>query len=252
MRHRSKGALDGQSIIRKGWIMNEAGDIAARLAAIRARIEAAARRAGRDPGSVTLVAVSKTHPAARVRDALAAGQLVFGENRIQEALPKIDALAGQNIHWHLIGHLQTNKARQAVGKFELIHSVDSVALIEELDKRAAAAGGRQKILLQVNVSGEESKFGAAPGDVPALLDVLDRAPNLAPEGLMTIPPFTDDPETSRPHFKVLRGILESIRAKRPEFGSRLSMGMSDDYEVAIEEGATIVRVGTAIFGPRET
>ncbi|MCE5228010.1 YggS family pyridoxal phosphate-dependent enzyme [bacterium] len=226
------------------------GDIVGNLKTIRGRIEAAALRAGRDPASVTLVAVSKTHPAGRVREAIGAGQAVFGENRIQEALPKIEALAGLNARWHLIGHLQGNKARQAAGRFELIHSVDSPELIRELDKRAAAAGVKQKILLQINVAGEASKFGAAPDEITSLLDALSRAPNLIPEGLMTIPPLTDDPEASRPHFKRLRELLNGVRAKQPSFGSQLSMGMSDDYEVAIEEGATLVRVGTAIFGER--
>lgn len=230
--------------------MSYSDEIAGRLSEIRARMDAAARRAGRDPASVTLVAVSKTHPAERVRAALDAGQIVFGENRMQEALPKIEALADTPARWHLIGHLQSNKARQAAGRFELIHSVDSVNLIQELETRAAAAGIVQKILLQINVSGEESKFGASPSEIPALLDALSRAPHLSADGLMTIPPLTETAEISRPHFKRLRELIASIPADAPFTSRHLSMGMSDDFEVAIEEGATLIRVGTAIFGSR--
>lgn len=229
--------------------MSCSNEIAMRLAEIRARMDAAARRVGRDPASITLVAIGKTHAPDRVRAAFEAGQSVFGENRIQEALPKIDALADLGARWHLVGHLQSNKARQAVGRFELIHSVDSPALVLELEKRAAEAGFVQKILLQINVSGEASKFGAAPAEIPALLDALSRAPHLSAEGLMTIPPFNEDPESSRPHFKLLRELLAATRSAA-RLGRELSMGMSDDFEVAIEEGATLIRVGTAIFGMR--
>lgn len=230
--------------------MSGADEIACRIQEIRARMDAAALRVGRDPASITLVAVSKTHPAGRVRAALDAGQVVFGENRIQEALPKIEELAGTPARWHLIGHVQGNKARQAAGKFELIHSVDSVALIAELNRRAEAAGVVQKILLQINVSGEESKFGVAPSGIERLLDALELAQNLSCEGLMTIPPLAENAEASRPHFKFLRELYESIPADAPFARKHLSMGMSDDFEVAIEEGATLVRVGTAIFGSR--
>ncbi len=230
--------------------MSYCAEIARNLMEIHARVKAAARRAGRDPASIALVAVSKTHPTERVRAAIEAGQFVFGENRVQEALPKIDALACVQAQWHLIGHLQGNKARQAVGRFALIHSVDSVGLIQELEKRAAAAAVVQPILLQINVSGEASKFGAAPGLLPALLEALRGAPHLAAQGLMTIPPLTDDPKASRPHFRRLRGLLGSISADAPLAPRHLSMGMSDDFEVAIEEGATLIRVGTAIFGRR--
>lgn len=224
--------------------------IAANLAAVRSRIDDAARRVGRDPGGITLVAISKMNPAEKVLAAIEAGQLVFGENRIQEALPKMDALGKSGARWHLVGHLQTNKARQAVGRFELIHSVDTVRLIEELNERASAARVVQNILLQINVSGEASKFGADPEDLDALLDALSHAPHVSAQGLMTIPPFTDDPETSRPHFIRLRELLNAIPQTAPLSARKLSMGMSDDFEVAIEEGATHVRVGTAIFGAR--
>ncbi len=219
-----------------------------RLAAVRERIERAARRAGRDPAAVELVAVTKTHPADAVRAAVDAGQSLFGENRLQEALPKMDAV-GPGPRWHLIGHLQRNKAA-AVGRFELIHSVDSTRLIEELERRAAAADTQQAILLQLNVAGEASKFGAAPADLPALLAALAAAPHLRALGLMTIPPWDDDPERTRPHFSALRRLLEEAQGP-PNFEKKhLSMGMSGDFEVAIEEGATLVRLGSALFGPR--
>jgi pyridoxal phosphate enzyme (YggS family) len=222
---------------------------ATRLGAIRARLAAAARRAGRDPADVTLIAVSKTHPAGRVSELLAAGQRDFGENRVQEALPKLAAV-GPGPRWHLIGHLQTNKVASIVGKFELIHSVDSVRLIEELERRAGAAGLTQRILLQVNVAGEASKSGAPPEGLTELLTALERAPHLRAEGLMTIPPFDLDAEAARPHFARLRALLENIPASAAFTPRHLSMGMSGDFEVAIEEGATLVRVGTALFGAR--
>ncbi len=224
--------------------------IAEGLARVRRRMAEAAGRAGRDPGEIELVAISKTHPAECVRAALAAGQGLFGENRIQEALVKLDELAGEPVRWHLVGHLQRNKARQAVGRFELIHSVDSVELIEELEKRAGAAGVVQAILLQINVSGEGSKAGARPEELAGLLEALGRAPHLSGRGLMTIPPWDPDPETARPHFRRLRELLEGIEENSPLAGRELSMGMSEDMEVAIEEGATLVRVGSAIFGER--
>ncbi len=212
-------------------------------------MEAAARRAGRDPASIALVAVSKTHPTERVRAAIEAASSSSARTGSGGAAQDRRAACVQ-APWHLIGHLQGNKARQAVGRFALIHSVDSVGLIQELEKRAAAAAVVQPILLQINVSGEASKFGAAPGLLPALLEALRGAPHLAAQGLMTIPPLTDDPKASRPHFRRLRGLLGSISADAPLAPRHLSMGMSDDFEVAIEEGATLIRVGTAIFGRR--
>ena len=228
-----------------------AGDpVAARLAEVQGRIAAAAARAGRGGGEVTLVAVSKTHPAAAIEAALTAGQLVFGESRVQEALPKVEALGGR-AEFHLIGHLQRNKAHQAVGRFALIHSVDSVRLIEELEKRATMLGIVQRVLLELNVSGEASKFGAPPEALPRLIDALERAEHLRGEGLMTIAPETDDPKEARPYFARLRELLASVTVT-PHFAPiHLSMGMSGDFEVAIEEGATLVRVGSAIFGARE-
>jgi hypothetical protein len=223
--------------------------LAARLADVRERLAAAARRAGRRADDIALVAVSKTHPVELLRAAVAAGQTLFGENRVQEALPKIDALAGA-ARWHLIGHLQTNKVNQAVGRFELIHSVDSVRLIEALEARAARLPIVQPILLQLNVAGEASKFGAPPEELPALLDALAAAPHLRAEGLMTMPPYDPDPEAGRPHFTRLRELMAELPPVAHFTPRRLSMGMSGDYEVAIEEGATLLRVGTAIFGER--
>lgn len=227
--------------------------IAARLETIHGRIAEAAVRAGRGLGAVGLIAVSKTHGATVVSAAYAAGAHVFGENRVQEALPKIDALLELQPapQWHLIGHLQRNKAKDIVGRFALIHSVDSVRLIEALEEAAAKRGVVQPILLQISLAGEEQKFGASHEALPALLEALAGAPHLRGEGLMTVPPYDDDAEASRPYFRRLRELLAQI-GERPNFQPReLSMGMSGDFEVAIEEGATLVRVGTAIFGERE-
>ncbi len=222
-----------------------------RLALVHERIDAVAKRAGRNPKDVLLVAVGKTHPVPVLRAAIAAGQRDLGESRVQEALGKIDAV-GNQARWHLVGHLQRKKANAVVGRFDLIHSVDSIPLIEALERRAAALGLTQRILLQINVSGESSKHGAPPQCLPDLLQALTHAPHVRAEGLLTIPPYAEDPEQSRPHFARLRQLLlESQPA--PQFEPRhLSMGMSGDFETAIEEGATIVRIGTAIFGPRPT
>ncbi len=196
----------------------------------------------RIPAAVTLVAVTKTVPPERVDEALNAGIGVFGENKIQEAKAKIP-LVSSRARWHFIGHLQSNKARDAVELFELIHSVDSVKLAGELNKWAERAGKTQPILLEVNVSGESSKFGFRPEDLPAALAEIQKFPRLEVRGLMTVPPLGKDP---RPFFRQLRRL-------RDETGLReLSMGMSHDYEIAIEEGATIVRIGTAIFGERNS
>lgn len=226
-----------------------AAAIAERLACVSDRIAQAANRAGRDPASVLLLAVSKTFPTETVRSAMAAGLDCFGENRVQEAAAKIDQI-GAGAHWHLIGHLQRNKATIAVGRFDLIHSVDSIALIEELEKKAAARKIRQRILLQLNVSGEASKSGAPPEALPRLIEALEQAPHLSAEGLMTMPPWDPDPETARPHFTRLRQLLTATQPTDHFSPLHLSMGMSHDFEVAIEEGATIVRVGTALFGAR--
>jgi pyridoxal phosphate enzyme (YggS family) len=226
--------------------------IADRLSAVRARIDAAARGAGRDPSSVRLVAVSKTFPIEAVRDACAAGQRDFGENRVQEALEKIGAAANLDVRWHLIGHLQTNKARKAATAFAMIQSVDSVELLRRLDAAAIEAGRTPDLLIQVDLAGEATKSGARPEDVPAILDAATACRAARVVGLMTIPPIPDTPEDARPWFRRLRDLRDGWLAAGtpPAMLRELSMGMSGDFEVAVQEGATIVRVGTAIFGAR--
>jgi pyridoxal phosphate enzyme (YggS family) len=226
--------------------------IAANLHDVRARIDAAARRAGRAPGDVRLVAVSKTFPATDVRAAFGAGQVDFGENRVQEALQKISETADIPVKWHLIGHVQSNKAKKAAAAFACIHSVDSVELLERLDAAAEAQGASPEILVQVDLAGEATKFGA---DVTAARRLLDgalgaRAVRLA--GLMLMPPWNEDQEQTRPWFVKLRELRERWLGEGVPAGAlrHLSMGMSHDFEAAIEEGATLVRVGTAIFGKR--
>lgn len=225
--------------------------IAENLAAVRRRIEAAARRVGRDPAEVRLVAVSKTVSVERLREAVAAGQLLFGENYLQEARPKIATL-GEGVTWHFVGHLQSRKAKGVVELFDLIHSVDRLKLAQALEEAAARLGKIQDILIQVNLSGEESKSGASPEEVADLLAEVGKMPHLRVLGLMTMPPWFADPEQVRPYFRALRELRDRLRELRvagtalPE----LSMGMSGDFEVAVEEGATLVRVGTAIFGER--
>ena len=216
-------------------------DVASNLAAVRARIAAAAARAGRDAAAVRLVAVSKTQPAERVRAAVAAGVRDIGENYVQEAATKRAAVGG-DVRWHLIGHLQRNKAARALELFDLIHSVDSVALAEALARHAAARGAPARALVEVNVGGEASKSGVAPEALPALLERL-RDPSLVIEGLMAVPP-PGSPDEVRDHFRRLRALRDAAGLRE------LSMGMTDDFEVAIEEGATMVRIGRAIFGAR--
>lgn len=220
--------------------MNE---LATRLEAVRQRLAQAAQRAGRNPAGVALVGVSKNFPPEMVDAAVNAGLTLFGENKVQEARAKIPEVSSR-AHWHLIGHLQTNKARDAVALFELIHSVDSVKLAMELNKYAERAGKTQRVLLEVNVSGEASKFGLKTEDLPAVLAEIQALPRLQVDGLMTMAPFGKDAEAARPYFRRLRelGATHGLR--------ELSMGMSHDFEVAVEEGATLVRVGTAIFGER--
>jgi hypothetical protein len=226
--------------------------IADRLAGIRGRIAAAARSAGRDPSSVRLVAVSKTFPIDAIREAYAAGQREFGENRVQEALQKIALASDLEIKWHLLGHLQTNKAKKAAPAFSTIHSVDSVELLHKIDAAAAETGRTPKLLIQVDLAGEATKSGVPPGDVPPLFDaaVGCRAARVA--GLMTLPPIPESPEDARPWFRRLREWRDQWLAGGvpPSMLAELSIGMSGDFEVAIQEGSTIVRVGTAIFGTR--
>jgi len=226
--------------------------IADRLTEVRARISAAARSAGRDPSSVRLIAVSKTVPIDAIREAWHAGQRDFGENRVQEGLQKNATSADLEIRWHLIGHLQTNKARKAAAAFASIQSVDSVELLQKLDQAAVDAGTRPELLIQVDLAGETTKFGAAPGDLPRLLEAASRLAAAQVVGLMTLPPAPDTPEDGRPWFRRLRGLRDEwLAAGVPGSMLReLSMGMSGDFEVAIQEGATMVRVGTSIFGSR--
>ncbi len=226
--------------------------IAENLKTVQDRIISAAKRAGRDPLSIQLIVVTKTVAVDRIREAVSAGAKVLGENRVQEAREKIEVL-GRVAHWHLIGTLQANKAKYAVKLFDLIHSVDSLALAKEIDKQAAKTGKTQDILIEVNIAGEESKSGVVFKDALSLIREAAMLRNISIRGLMTMPPFSADPEDSRPYFKKLRELAANV-AKENISGvsmKELSMGMSGDFEVAVEEGATMVRVGTAIFGQRK-
>lgn len=222
----------------------------ARLDAVRERIARAAERAGRTASSVRLVAVSKTYPVEHVRAAARAGQVDFGENKVQEGLQKIPATTDIPIRWHVIGHLQSNKARKAVDAFDWIQAVDSLALLRKIDDAAVQASRRPKVLVQVDLAGEATKFGAPPAEVPALFDADLKAAELV--GLMLLPPAVDDPNEARPWFRRLVALRDTLAGSGVPATrlAELSMGMSHDFEVAIEEGATIVRVGSAIFGER--
>ena len=226
--------------------------IADRLAGVRARIDAAARSAGRDPASVRLIAVSKTFPIDSVREAYAAGQRDFGENRVQEALQKIAGMTDLSIRWHLLGHLQTNKARKAAPAFAMIQSVDGVELLEKLDRGAEESGRAPELLIQVDLAGEATKHGVPPGEVPRLFDAAAGCRAARVVGLMTLPPVPERPEDARPWFRRLRDLRDEWQAAGVPGGMlrELSMGMSGDFDVAVQEGATMVRVGTAIFGSR--
>ncbi len=218
------------------------------LAEVKKRIEQAALRCGRNPNDVKLVAVSKTHPGNVLREAAAAaGADVFGENKVQEAEGKIEEIGRENLEWHLIGHLQSNKARKAVKLFDVIHTLDSIELAERLE-RICIEENRESlsVLIEVDLANEKTKVGVAENDLPELVEFLQSCERLNLDGLMIIPPFFEDVEKVRPFFKRLREIRDKILP-----GGELSMGMSHDFEIAIEEGATIVRVGTAIFGERE-
>ncbi len=224
-----------------------------RLNEVRQRIEMGARRVGRAPEEITLIAVSKTHPTHVLDRAIMAGARDLGENRVQEAQGKIEALGRERARWHLIGHLQANKARRAVKIFDMVHSVDTVALVERLERLCAEEEREElQILIQVDLAGEVTKTGATEDELPALVDALSRCEHLRLMGLMTLPPFFEDADRARPYFQRLRELRDALRA-RAAFSTgdgELSMGMSHDYEMAIEEGATMVRVGTAIFGAR--
>jgi PLP dependent protein len=225
--------------------------IRARLADVRARIARAAGRAGRDPSAIRLIAVSKTFPAECVRAAADAGQVDFGENKVQEALIKMDQTSDLDVRWHLIGHLQSNKAKKA-GRFDVVHSVDAVELVRRIDEAARAAGRRIDLLVQVDLAGEVTKHGAREDELAAIFDAAPSVRACRFVGLMIIPPAVDDPEDARPYFRALRGVRERLLARGVDASmlQELSMGMSHDFEVAVEEGSTLVRVGTAVFGGR--
>ncbi|MEW6232980.1 MAG: YggS family pyridoxal phosphate-dependent enzyme [Chloroflexota bacterium] len=224
------------------------------LAAVRAQIERAALAAGRNVNEIELVAVTKTVPLDRIAAAYQLGLRHFGENRVQEGMEKIAGSAALGLtgaRWHLVGHLQTNKVKTAVAIFDIIHSIDSVHLAEAVSRRAVAAGRTVPVLLEVNVAGEASKFGFSPGELPAALEEISKMPALQLDGLMTVAPLARDPEEARPVFRRLRALRDELRQSYnlPYF-RHLSMGMTDDYPVAIQEGATMVRLGRAIFGER--
>lgn len=223
--------------------------IAANLQEIRAAIAAVAVRAGRDPASVRLVAVSKTHPAEAVTAATWAGQRIFGESRVQESRDKIPACP-PGLDWHFIGHLQKNKVRQALPLFSFFHSIDSTTLAQAIDRIAGETGKPVEGLLEVNVSGEETKHGFTPDDLRREFAALAKLPQLRIRGLMTMAPYSDNPEDARPVFRVLRELRDELQSAHDHPLPELSMGMSGDFVPAIEEGATLVRVGSSIFGVR--
>jgi len=231
------------------WWLFSRMDFAENLNVIRRRIAAACARAGRAETAVTLLAVSKTHPPETIQAAVACGQLHFGENKIQEAKAKIPLCPGK-ARWQFIGHLQSNKVRDAVELFEMIQGVDSLAIAREISKRAEQAARTMPILLEVNVAGEGSKFGYQPAALLTELAELNTLPKIEIHGLMAIPPFTPVPEKSRPYFQKLRELKTQAEQQLGAPLPHLSMGMSGDFEVAIEEGATLVRIGTALFGER--
>ena len=227
-------------------------DLATRLADVRRRIDLAAARVGRPLDQVRLVAVSKTHPAEAVRAAFAAGQIDFGENRVQEAAWKMQACGDIGVRWHLVGHLQSNKAKRAAQSFAWIHSIDRPALLEAVDRAAAEAGCAPALLVQADLAGEATKHGAALDAIRAVFEAGARCRAARLTGLMLLPPYLEDPEAVRPYFRRLRELRDQLLADGFDPGAlgELSMGMSHDFEVAVEEGATLVRVGTAIFGAR--
>ena len=221
------------------------------LEIVEKNIQAACDRAGRDRREVTLIAVSKTKPVSDIREAMDCGITVFGENKVQEIRDKTEEIK-EPLNWHMIGHLQSNKVKYLPGKVCMIHSVDKLSLAEEIEKQAAKHDLVMDVLCEVNMAGEDSKFGLSPEDAPDFVKSIAVFPHIRVRGLMTIAPYTDDPETNRPYFKALKKMLDDINSENIEglHLDTLSMGMTGDYEVAIEEGATFVRVGTGIFGER--
>jgi pyridoxal phosphate enzyme (YggS family) len=232
--------------------MRDLTHIPSHLADVRLRIQRAAQGAGRNPAEVRLLAVSKTFSLDHVRAAAEAGQADFGENRVQEALQKIDGSADLKIRWHLIGTLQSNKVRKAVTRFSVIHSVDSLRLLEAIDAAATDERTAPELLVQVDLAGEATKHGAPPAEAMDIVRAAARCRSARCVGLMTIPPFFEQPEDARPYFAQLRGLRATLLKEGldPAMVRELSMGMSHDFEIAVQEGATIVRLGTAIFGKR--
>ena len=223
--------------------------IAENLDRVHDQIAQAAAKAGRVADEIEMVAITKTHPAEKVREAIEAGQTLFGESRVQEARAKIPELPS-NVRWHLVGHLQKNKIRHALPLFEMIHSIDSLTLAQEINRIAEDEGAHPRVLLEVNVAGEGSKFGFAPGKLREQMEELLALPRLSILGLMTIPPLADEPEASRKYFVELRELRGRLQTEFRVDLAQLSMGMTQDFMIAVEEGATFVRVGTAIFGER--
>jgi hypothetical protein len=223
--------------------------IAENLERVREQIASAAAKSGRSADDVELVAITKTHPAEKVRDAIEAGQILFGENRVQEARAKIPELPS-NIRWHFVGHLQKNKVRQALPLFEMVHSVDSLPLAAEINRIAEEEGLYPRVLLEVNVAGEGTKFGFAPDQLRQQMDALMALLRISIEGLMCIPPLAVESENSRKFFVQIRELRDSLEKEFSMKLPQLSMGMTQDFPIGIEEGATMVRVGTAIFGER--
>ena len=221
--------------------------ISANLETVRQSIARSAERAGRDPSEVVLVAVTKTFPVERIREALAVGLRILGENRVQEALPKIDEIGSAKVDWHLIGHLQTNKVKFIEGRFRMVQSLDGVALADALDRRLRSP---LDVLVEVNVAGEPQKTGVLPVDLAALAGAVNEAQHLRLRGLMTVAPMVPDPEAVRPVFRQLRSLRDDTSQQLGIALPILSMGMTDDYAIAIEEGATMLRLGRALFGPR--
>lgn len=226
--------------------------IAEQLQEVRQEIQNACRRSNRNPEEVTLIAVSKTKPVSMIEEAIAAGQTVFGENKVQELCSKYEVLP-QNLHWHLIGHLQRNKVKYIADKAELIHSVDSLRLAETINQEGEKHGRIVPILIEVNVAGEESKFGVSVEDTVSLITEISQLPYVRIQGLMTIAPYVENPEENRHIFRKLKQLSVDIKEKNINnvYMDILSMGMTNDYQVAVEEGATMVRVGTGIFGERD-
>ncbi|MGC4096765.1 MAG: YggS family pyridoxal phosphate-dependent enzyme [Nitrospira sp.] len=226
--------------------------IAKRVQSVLTRIRSAEQKAGRPAGAVRLVAATKMVPVEHIAEGVRAGLSIVGENRVQEALSKITAFTQSPVQWHFIGHLQRRKVRSVMGLFDLIHSVDSLDLAQEIDRRAGEAGRQQNVLLEVNIGGESTKTGFSPDDIVRAVSLMAEFSHTCIKGLMTIPPPTTDPDSARPYFRQLRAFAGQIAALGLPTVSmdELSMGMSHDYEVAIEEGATLVRVGTALFGAR--